>query len=131
LFSNEGNGGKTVVYTDMRMHASKENTTVNDTTVDDYLVKAGISRLFVGHVPQGDCPKLIRASSGIEVFACDVSYSDMKKANDPIAPDNRGQAISMVWIDNGGTTVVSFAVGLTHHPCAGSGARLIWATFLI
>lgn len=106
-----GNGGKTVVYTAMKDHGSK----AEDLRAEQFLLEAGVARLVVGHQPQGDCPHVKRCASGLDIFMCDTSYSDMAKANHPTDPDNRGQAISMVWIRNISTVVEgNLATGQKH-----------------
>lgn len=97
-----GNAGKTVVYTQMAHHGDDP---VQDAVVEDYLAAAGVSRLVVGHQPQGDCPNLHRCVSGLDIFFCDTSYSDMSKANHPTDPDNRGKAIALIWFRNVSTHV--------------------------
>ena len=73
------------------------------------LLKAGVRRVVVGHLPHGNCPTLIpgvppgvagfaelREASGpqpppdaaVDVLLTDTSYSDAK------APDMRGRAVS-------------------------------------
>ena len=46
-----GNGGKTVVYTTMKTHGSRPE----DARCEKFLLDAGVTRLIVGHQPQGDC----------------------------------------------------------------------------
>lgn len=97
-----GNNNKTVVYANMKDHGKKEE----DSLVDEYLVKNGISRVFVGHVPQGDCPLVLRRHNDeLHMFMCDTSYSDISKADDAENPDVRGDAISMVTITKVSTAV--------------------------
>jgi len=96
-----GNGGKTVVYTAMKSFGERPE----DKRCEKFLMDAGVSRVVVGHQPQGDCPHVMRCKSGLDIFMCDTSYSDMTKANHPTDPDNRGKAISMIWIRDVSTVV--------------------------
>ena len=48
-----------------------------DTTVADWLLRAGIRRIVVGHKPSGDSPAVLSAAAtGVEVISADTSYAD-------------------------------------------------------
>lgn len=56
------------------------------------LTENGIQRVIVGHTPHGNCPTVVKQTTGDglfkEVVMCDTSYSDMS------TEDNRGSAVS-------------------------------------
>lgn len=65
-------------------------------------VVAGCRLCFVA-----EGPHVMRCQTGLDIFMCDTSYSDMAKANHPTDPDNRGK-------------VSETATGLALHPLMGA-----------
>ena len=62
-----------------------------DAEVAAWLRSGGVRRLVVGHKPSGDCPAVLCSRyTGLEVISADLSYSDVKCA------DNRGAAVAGV-----------------------------------
>ena len=62
-----------------------------DAEVAAWLRSGGVRRLVVGHKPSGDCPAVLCSRyTGLEVISADLSFSDVKCA------DNRGAAVAGV-----------------------------------
>lgn len=114
-----GNGGLTVVYSHMGAYGTQKE----DILLDEFLLRSQIRRLVVGHVPQGPMPNIIRRCSGIDVVMGDTSYSDMTKAGD-LHPDNRGEAVSVIALDQNETTVRgTLPDGAEHAICLPTATR--------
>eukprot|EP00035_Acanthoeca_spectabilis_P030059 m.7658 g.7658 ORF g.7658 m.7658 type:complete len:2009 (-) comp3982_c0_seq1:1786-7812(-) len=68
--------GRTSVYSDgFCARGSLQRT---NEKVAQFVMQCGISRIFVGHAPQGDCPSVIRNECGLTVMMCDTMYSNPK-----------------------------------------------------
>ena len=84
-----GKVNRTVVYSSFLKNGNPRHVSEKTT---NYLNKNGIHRVFVGHVPHGDCPTVI-ATDKLQVLLADTSYSDMSKH------DNRGDAVSEILLN--------------------------------
>jgi len=74
--------------------------------VGDYLFMNGVSRLFVGHQPHGDCPSVICSDNNkLTIFMNDTSYSDMTALKESNPANNRGSCYSNVTIAQSWTHV--------------------------
>mmetsp|Transcript_5981 Transcript_5981/g.8457 ORF Transcript_5981/g.8457 Transcript_5981/m.8457 type:complete len:568 (+) Transcript_5981:250-1953(+) len=143
-----GNGGATIVCCS---HVVNGNWVRPDRATVQYLVNGGISRLFVGHTPSGDCPGAITVDGAtptrtptnndsnvndegntgatISIFACDTSYSDVKAEKISNPANNRGNALSNVFIRKTDTTIRGkLANGETHGYILKVGSKLSTGT---
>jgi len=69
--------------------------------VEEALSNAGVKRVFSGHQPHGESPTVVRhPRTGLLVFTCDTSYSNMSALKLLNKANNRGDVVTMVRLDS-------------------------------
>lgn len=97
--------GKSMIYSDGFVGTDGFAPRYPDPEVIDLLEDAGVTRVLVGHRPQGDTPTTLRCPSGLLVIVADTSFSD-PGADKAYNPSNfRGAAFSTVKVTKTDVTV--------------------------
>ena len=97
--------GMSMIYSDGFVGTDGFAPRYPDPEVIDLLEEAGVTRVLVGHRPQGDTPTTLRCPSGLLVIVADTSFSD-PDADKGYNPSNfRGAVFSTVKVTKTDVTV--------------------------
>lgn len=105
----------TIVYYNPFDYGNPQNLT---DSVETFLVDSGIRRVFSGHQPHGESPTVVRHhKSGLLVFTCDTSFSNMSALKLQNPANNRGDVISMVRLEDSSVHIEGTLKDGMKHSC--------------
>lgn len=97
LPGTRGNAGS-VVYG--RLLDAGQHAALPPRNTRDRLIRAGISRLLVGHTPVGDAPAILRAAD-FEVVMADNSYGRLERGTSVVVEEDRVTVDAYAKLDDG------------------------------
>lgn len=95
------------------VYARPTDETANPHLPDDavvaWLAASGVTRLVVGHTPQGDTPAVLRGDDGFELVLADDSYGRVESGSQVLIEEDCVRVRGVAELDDGNRVTVRFA----------------------